>query len=225
MKVLVAFTRPGTGSSIAQIASKLEGIREIHVITIWNPNEKSIPLELNRELGEIAALLANSSLPFKISMIYGEDVATEIQNAANQLNVDAVLLGAANSVYSKDLFGGRVSEVMKNFRRPVYVLANKHLSYPYEPVLITCNDAPYQFLSNNEALSGLSIESIPLLANQIKPQPVSFWNLKGDFELDKRWLKPYNLILTDYKTYSLHNEFFINELEKSCLVYYTNSQK
>ena len=220
MKVLVAFTRPGTGSSIAQVASKMEGIQEIHVITVWNPREKSIPSELNRELGEIAGMLANSSLPFKISMIYGEDVAFEIQNAANKLNVDAVFLGAANSLYSKELFSGRVAEVMKGFRIPVYILANKHLSYPYEPVLITCNDAPYQFLSSNEALSGLSSQSIPLLANQVKPQLTSFWNLKGDFELDKRWLKPYNLILTDYKTYSLHNEFFIDELEKSCLVYY-----
>ena len=219
MKVLVAFTRPGTGSSIAQVASKMEGIREIHVITIWNPKEKSIPSELNRELGEIAGMLANSSLPFRISMIYGEDVALEIQNAANELNVDAVFLGATNSLYSKDLFGGRVAEVMKDFKKPVYILANKHLSYPYEPVLITCNDAPYQFLSNNEALSGLSLNSIPLLANQMKPQDESYWNLKGDFDLDKRWLDPYNLIITDYKTYSLHNEFFIEESEKSCLVY------
>jgi hypothetical protein len=219
MKVLVAFTRPGTGSSIAQVASKMEGIREIHVITIWNPKEKSIPSELNRELGEIAGMLANSSLPFRISMIYGEDVALEIQNAAIELNVDAVFLGATNSLYSKDLFGGRVAEVMKDFKKPVYILANKHLSYPYEPVLITCNDAPYQFLSNNEALSGLSLNSIPLLANQMKPQDESYWNLKGDFDLDKRWLDPYNLIITDYKTYSLHNEFFIEESEKSCLVY------
>ena len=219
MKVLVAFTRPGTGSSIAQVASKMEGIREIHVITIWNPKEKSIPSELNRELGEIAGMLANSSLPFRISMIYGEDVALEIQNAANELNVDAVFLGATNSLYSKDLFGGRVAEVMKDFKKPVYILANKHLSYPYEPVLITCNDAPYQFLSKNEALSGLSLNSIPLLANQMKPQDESYWNLKGDFDLDKRWLDPYNLIITDYKTYSLHNEFFIEESEKSCLVY------
>lgn len=186
MKVLVAFTRPGTGSSIAQVASKMEGIREIHVITIWNPKEKSIPSELNRELGEIAGMLANSSLPFRISMIYGEDVALEIQNAAIELNVDAVFLGATNSLYSKDLFGGRVAEVMKDFKKPVYILANKHLSYPYEPVLITCNDAPYQFLSNNEALSGLSLNSIPLLANQMKPQDESYWNLKGDFDLDKR---------------------------------------
>jgi nucleotide-binding universal stress UspA family protein len=220
MKALVAFTRPGTGSSIAQIASKLEGIREIHVITIWNQKEKSIPSELNRELGEIATLLANSSLPFKISMIYGEDIAAEIQRAANEINVDVVLLGASNSLYSKDLFGGRVAEVMKNFNRPVYILANKNLSFPYEPVLITCNEAPYQFLTNNEALSGLSLDSIPLLANQIKQQEKSFWDLKGDFDLDKRWLNPYNLIVTDYKTYSLHNEFFIDESEKSCLVYY-----
>lgn len=219
MKVLVAFTRPGTGSSIAQVATKMEGIREIHVITIWNPKEKSIPSELNRELGEIAGMLANSSLPFKISMIYGEDVAFEIQNAANRLNVDAVFLGAANSLYSKDFFGGRVAEVMKDFNRPVYILANKHLSYPYEPVLITCNEAPYQFLSSNEALSGLSLDSIPLLANQVKPQEESYWNLKGEFDLDRRWLDPYNLIITDYKTYSLHNEFFIEESEKSCLVY------
>lgn len=220
MKVLVAFTRPGTGSSIAQIASKLEGIREIHVITIWNPMEKSIPLELNREMDEIASLLANASLPFKVSMILSDDVINSIQTTANELNVDAVLLGATNSLYSKDLFGGRVAEVMKGFHRPVYVLADKNLSFPYEPVLVTCNDAPYQFLSNNEALSGLSLESIPLLANQVKPQRASFWNLKGDFDLDKRWLNPYNLIVTDYKTYSLHNEFFIDELEKSCLVYY-----
>jgi hypothetical protein len=123
-------------------------------------------------------------------------------------------------VLSKELFSGRVAEVMKGFRIPVYILANKHLSYPYEPVLITCNDAPYQFLSSNEALSGLSSQSIPLLANQVKPQLTSFWNLRGDFELDKRWLNPYNLIITDYKTYSLHNEFFIDELDKSCLVYY-----
>ncbi len=220
MKVLVAFTRPGTGSSIAQIASKLEGIKEVHAVTIWNPKEKSIPLELDRELDQIASLLAYSSIPFKVSMVLGDDVANGIQKAANELNVDAVLLGASNSLYSKELFGGRVAEVMKDFKRPVYVLANKHLSFPYEPVLITCNDAPYQFLSSNEALSGLSLESIPLLANQVKPQITSFWNLKGDFELDKRWLKPYNLILTDYKTYSLHNEFFIEESEKSCLVYY-----
>ena len=45
MKVLVAFTRPNTGKSIAQIASKLEGIREIHVITIWNPKSSSITPE------------------------------------------------------------------------------------------------------------------------------------------------------------------------------------
>ena len=86
-------------------------------------------------------------------------------------------------------------------------------------MLITCNDAPYQFLAGNEALSGLSLESIPLLANQVKPQEQSFWNLKGDFDLDKRWLASYNLIVTDYKTYSLQNEFFIKESEKSCLVY------
>ena len=219
MKVLVAFTRPGTGSSIAQIASKLEGIREIHVITIWNPKEKSIPLELNREMDEIADLLANASLPFKVSMIISEDIVTSIQTTANELNVDAVLLGASNSLYSKDLFGGRVREVMQDFHRPVYILADKNLSFPYEPVLITCNDAPYQFLAGNEALSGLSLESIPLLANQVKPQEQSFWNLKGDFDLDKRWLASYNLIVTDYKTYSLHNEFFIEESEKSCLVY------
>ncbi|MBP7282790.1 MAG: hypothetical protein KBA66_14500 [Leptospiraceae bacterium] len=219
MKVLVAFTRPNTGKSIAQIASKLEGIREIHVITIWNPKEKSLPLELNREMDEIASLLANASLPFKVSMILSEDVIGSIQSTANELNVDAVLLGASNSLYSKDLFGGRVGEVMQGFHRPVYILADKNLSFPYEPVLITCNDAPYQFLEGNEALSGLSLESIPLLANQVKPQQQSFWNLKGDFDLDKRWLESFNLIVTDYKTYSLHNEFFIEESEKSCLVY------
>lgn len=219
MKVLVAFTRPNTGKSIAQIASKLEGIREIHVITIWNPKEKSVPLELNREMDEVADLLANASLPFKVSMILSEDVIGSIQSTANELNVDAVLLGASNSLYSKDLFGGRVGEVMQGFHRPVYILADKNLSFPYEPVLITCNDAPYQFLEGNEALSGLSLESIPLLANQVKPQQQSFWNLKGDFDLDKRWLESFNLIVTDYKTYSLHNEFFIEESEKSCLVY------
>ena len=148
-------------------------------------------------------LLANASLPFKVSMIISEDIVTSIQTTANELNVDAVLLGASNSLYSKDLFGGRVREVMQDFHRPVYILADKNLSFPYEPVLITCNDAPYQFLAGNEALSGLSLESIPLLANQVKPQEQSFWNLKGDFDLDKRWLASYNLIVTDYKTYSL----------------------
>ena len=44
MKVLVAFTRPGTGSSIAQVASKMEGIQEIHVITVWNPRENQFHL-------------------------------------------------------------------------------------------------------------------------------------------------------------------------------------
>ena len=219
MKVLVAFTRPGTGKSIAQIASQFEGIREVHVITVWNPKEKSIPLELDREMDEIASLLANSSLPFKVSMILGENIAKEIQNAARELNVDAVFLGAANSLYSKDLFGGKVSEVMTGFDKPVYVFADKNLSFPYEPVMVTCNDAPYQFLSNNEALSGLSVDSIPLLANQTKQQSQSFWELKGDFDLDKRWLNPFNLIVTDYKTYSLHNEFFIKETNQSCLVY------
>ena len=126
MKVLVAFTRPNTGKSIAQIASKLEGIREIHVITIWNPKEKSVPLELNREMDEVADLLANASLPFKVSMILSEDVIGSIQSTANELNVDAVLLGASNSLYSKDLFGGRVGEVMQGFHRPVYILADKN---------------------------------------------------------------------------------------------------
>lgn len=85
MKVLVAFTRPGTGKSIAQIASQFEGIREVHVITVWNPKEKSIPLELDREMDEIASLLANSSLPFKVSMILGENIAKEIQKCCKRI--------------------------------------------------------------------------------------------------------------------------------------------
>ncbi len=219
MKVLVAFTKPDTGRAISQLASKLEGIREIQVVTVWNQKEISIPSELNRELDEIASMLVNSSIPFKIEMIYGENVPLEIQNAANRMNADAVLLGAANTVFSSDLFGGRVAEVMKGFSRPVYILANKNLSYPFDPVLLTCNDAPYNFLEKNEPLSLLSLYSIPLLANQVVPQKSSYWDLKGEFDLDKRWLKPYNLIVTDYKTYSLYDDFFIKESDQSCLVY------
>lgn len=219
MKVLVAFTKRDTGRAISQIAAKLEGIKEIHIVTIWNPNEKSRPTDLTNELSEISSLLVNSSIPFKISMIYGENVPLEIQNVANSMNADAVMLGAANTLYSNDLFGGRVAEVMKGFNRPVYILANKSLSYPFDPVLITCNEAPYNFLKNNEPLSGLTQESIPLLANQVKPQSASYWKLEGEFDLDKRWLNPFNLIVTDYKTYSLHDDFFIKESDKSCLVY------
>ncbi len=70
--------------------------------------------------------LEGARIPCEVSILEGDDPATEISRAANAIGADVVILGATKQIFDRDAWESVSARVMIESGRPVLVVPETH---------------------------------------------------------------------------------------------------
>ncbi|PJZ66632.1 potassium transporter Kef [Leptospira wolffii] len=143
MKVLVSFANPKMGAKLFGLARALFSrssenlfIVALHVVSMESQSEGFPILEEDEVFRAVREEAAGSEFYFETVGFPSDWIVPGIVETAKSKNVDLLLLGAAGSLFSDDLLGGRVGEVLRQLSDlDIAVLADNGLRSPIEPVI------------------------------------------------------------------------------------------
>ncbi|TGK11464.1 potassium transporter Kef [Leptospira fletcheri] len=228
MKVLVSFANPKMGAKLFGLARALFSgsgqnlsIIALHVVSVETESEGFPRLEEDEIFQAVREEAAGCDFQFETVGFPSDWVVPGILEIAKSKDADLLLLGAARSLFSEGLLGGKVGEVLRKLSSlDVAVLADNGLNSPIEPVVLAPGLESAAIFPLLRGLSDFLGGPIPVFSGSKQED----FGLKGSASF-RPWL-PFslapdtkkNLAVLDYETYKSFHSILLARKDLSYLI-------
>ncbi len=200
MKVMVSFANPKMGAKLFGLARALFSkaaenlsIVALHVVSVESKSEGFPALEEDDIFQAVREEASGSELSFETVGFPSDWIVPGIVEIAKSKNVDLLLLGASRSLFSDDLLGGRVGDVLRQLSDlDIAVLADNGLHSPIEPVIYSPGLESAPLFPFSLGLSAFIEKPIPVLSGVSHTE----FGIQST-SIFKPWL-PFSLAAPDY---------------------------
>jgi len=154
LKILISFGIPKMGTTLLKLANSLSGksnnFKNITALHLTPHTEITRSEALNFERRSFVPIKSTAQeLGIKLNTIYktSDDVTKEITKVSRKEKCDILLLGAAKSVFNKNVLGGKVRNIIDQAKCTVGVFIDKEF-HEINDVLILSDNINFERLSN-----------------------------------------------------------------------------
>ncbi|TGL63294.1 potassium transporter Kef [Leptospira sarikeiensis] len=229
MKVLISFANPKMGAKLFGLTRALYSksvqnlsIVALHIVSVESQSEGFPILEEDEIFKAVREEASGSEFSFETVGFPSDWIVPGIVEIAKSKEVDLLLLGAARSLFSEDLLGGKVGEVLRQLSDlDIAVLADNGLNSPIEPVIYSPSLESAPLFPFSVGLSSYIEKPIPVLSGVNQTE----LGIKqaGQF---KPWLpfslaasdQSKNLAILDYGTYKSFHSVLLDRKGLSFLI-------
>ncbi|PJZ71294.1 potassium transporter Kef [Leptospira perolatii] len=230
MNILVSFANPKMGAKLFGLARSLFAksgqdlsIVALHIISVESESEGFPRLTEDEIFESVRQEAAGANLNFETVGFPSDWIVPGIVEMARTKEADLLLLGASGSLFSNDLLGGRVGEILHELSdSDIAVLADNGLRSPIEPVLLAPGIASMELFPLAEGLSKFIQKPIAVHAGSA-PEEYSLetsshfvpwlpFSLQEDHFIDK------NLVILEYDTYKGFHSHLLDMKNVSYLI-------
>ncbi|TGK07399.1 potassium transporter Kef [Leptospira semungkisensis] len=236
MKVLISFANPKMGAKLFGLARALFSKKDqelfivaLHVVSVESESE-GFPLLTEDEIFQaVREEAAGSAFHFETVGFPSDWIVPGIVETAKSKGVDLLLLGASRSLFSDDLLGGKVGDVLRELSDlDIAVLADNGLHSPIEPVIYSPGLESAPLFPFSTGLSTFIEKPIPVLAG----------SGQREFQIEspekfRPWLpfslaapdpsKNLNLAIVEYGTYKSFHSVLLDRKGLSFLILRTGN--
>ncbi|EQA35449.1 universal stress family protein [Leptospira inadai serovar Lyme str. 10] len=228
MKVLVSFANPKMGAKLFGLARALFSqaddslsIIALHVVSVESETEGFPRLEEDEIFKAVREEAAGCDFQFETVGFPSNWVVPGIVEIAKSKEIDLLLLGAARSLFSEGLLGGKVGDVLRKLSSiDIAVLADNGLHSPIEPVVLAPGLESAAIFPLLRGLSSFLKNPIPVFSGSRQED----FGLHGSHSF-RPWL-PFslapdtkkNLAILDYETYKSFHSILLAKKDLSYLI-------
>jgi nucleotide-binding universal stress UspA family protein len=215
--ILIAFGPASAGASLLRLLYSLYNFknRKVNLIALHlTPHTEILSISaLNyeeRSFTDISLLADELKIDFTPIYKATDDVSKEIIKTAKEVNCDLLLMGAAQSIFSTNILGGKVKEILEFSNCNVGIFMNKNIQKIKNVLIISnfekCNSIIQLFdklLNYTPKLSLLNIENTAednakRLEQFLKIPYYSDIRIINNNLLDKEFLKDFDLVILEF---------------------------
>ncbi|PJZ78369.1 universal stress protein [Leptospira neocaledonica] len=230
MKVLISFANPKMGAKLFGLTRALFSkskdnlsIVALHVVSVESKSEGFPILEEDEIFQAVREEAAGSEFSFETVGFPSDWIVPGIVEIAKSKEIDLLLLGAARSLFSDNLLGGKVGDVLRHLSDlDIAVLADNGLVAPIEPIIYSPGLDSAPLFPFSSGLSTFIEKPIPVLSgvnqsefgmiqtNQFKPWIPFSLNAAAD--------QTKNLAILEYNTYKSFHSVLLDRQGLSFLI-------